>query len=717
MGDHPSTLMMRYIKTAVVVSLLLCFAAALPAQELNREDFRKQWSQGINLEDDKILDKAMKRGHLHAILFYEEFWRIAATSSDQAAERNAEALMASWERCFGNKKTLTHVQNWVDGCTDAVFKRLQTCRSNSSRLWNDYSTNVATGLIKKDYESCYQDYLKLAKVAESIGHYQEAADLWGLASVVGSKMPEKTIEDREGVVFAIEQQLACKERWGYTFDTHYTRNKEYVKSELRQIEEARKNADKRSKQGYDANAKGIDALLMPNVTAKKYNLSFEMLKDWKAADYGPRGGPVPSYWWLDSLAESGSSRQMGWFRQRIMYLLRRGANKFAVSWTPEDNKEAFEIAVSPKAKPSMFYLGENKTLPYAMFFWMGTDAEPTGVAKCNYSATGKIANVYYRSASSWETQIETESCVFYDDDASGKPGNGEPFAGEFKSHIVGNATGDGVPVPLFDSMKIGKGKRIPFSSFVKLAGGWHYIEIAGGADVSVRPLNPEYVKTGTIKVKWTGPKSTVPDQLVIQGRSDYEGAIFDIAGGKPVEVPAGEYSVIWGRMTHGKGARLQTAQIYPTAAHESFMVKAGEEFTLDMGAEGKEGLKLNFEREGDQNASISALTICVTEKSGCKITAMHGIGIAADVLANKFADEKGAKVVGSFIPFVNDQLIGVAANQYGNLGFMVATYPMPKGYRKDEMVLSFKLPEENMKVGLFVKKKHKFFGPLQTVWK
>ena len=707
---------MRHIHTAVFVSLLLALTAALPAQDLNRADFRKAWAQGIKLEDDKILDKAMKRGHMHAIVFYEEFWRVASSRDDQVAELNSDALMASWGRCFDSQDTLKHVQRWVDGCTDALFRRLQSCRSNSAKIWDDYTSNVATGQVKKDYESCYQDFLKLARIAESIGHYQEAAVLWGLASVIGNKIPGKTIEDRESVVFAIEQQLACRDRWNYTFDSHYTGNKAFVKSELLKIEVDRKKADKRSNEGYDANSNGVEALLMPKVVAKKYALKFEALRDWKAADYGSRGGPVPSYWWLDSLGESGSSRKMGWFRQRDMYLLRRGANKFAVSWTADDSKQAMQIAVSPKAKPSTFYLGTDKALPYAMFFWIGTDAEPTGVAKCNYSATDKIANIYYRSASSWKTTIETEAVVFYDDDASGKPGDGEPFVGELKSHIVGDPTGQGVLVPMFDSMKIGKGKRAPYSQFAKLAAGWHYLEIAGGTDVAVRPLNPEYFKPGEVQLAWTGPKPTHPDQLVIQGRGDYAGAIFDVAGGKPVEVPAGEYSVIWGRMTKGKGGRLQTAQIYPTDAHEPFIVKAGETFTLDMGAE-KGGFKLDFEREGDRNASVSALTICVAEKSGCKITAMHGIGIAADVLANKFADTKGSKSVGAFQPFVNDQLIGAAANQYNNLGFMAATFPMPKGYRKGEMVLSFKLPADNMKVGLFAKKKHKFFGPLQTVWK
>ena len=708
---------MRHIKIAVFVPLLLALTAALSGQELGRDEFRTMWGQGMSLEDDKLLDKAMKRGHLQAITYYEEFWGQARSVNSPTAELNAAALMASWQRCFKGNATLDFVQRWVDGSNASAMKQLQSVRMNSAKLWGDYATNVATGLIKKDYQSCYEDYLKLAKSAESIGHYQEAADLWGLASVIGSKMPDKSIEDREGVVFAIEQQLACKDRWEYTFDDHYIRNKEFVKAELLRLTEAKKDSAKRADEGYGANAKGIESLIMPNSTAKKYELKFEPLKDWHSdPDYGPRGGPVPSYWWLDSLGEDGSSRRMGWFRQREMYLLRRGASKFAVNWTPTDDKEAVAIEATPKGKPSTFYLGPDKALPYAMFFWIGTDAEPTGVAKCNYSATDKIANIYYRSASSWKTQVETEPVVFYDDDASGKPGDGEPFKGEFKSHIVGNPTGDGVLAPLFDSMKVGKGKRMPYSQFVKLAGAWHYLEIAGGADVSVRPLNPEYVKTGMVKLSWAGPKTTVPDQLVIQGRGDYATAIFDVGGGKPVEVPAGEYSVIWGRIQNGKGARVQTAQIYPTDQSKPFLVKDGATFELAMGAS-SDGFLLDFQRQGDSNASIDALSICVAELSGCKITAMHGIGIDCEVFANEEASVKGAKSVGAFEPFANDLLIGEAAKQYNNLGFMAATFPMPKGYKNGEMVLSFKLPADGMKLGLVVKKKHKFFGPLQTVWK
>ena len=699
----------------LLLSPLFLLTFALRAQEITNEEFQKTWKQGVELEDDKVMDRAVKRGSRHVIQFYEGLAFQARDGDDVAAELQCELLQASWKRCFGDIKTLEKLQRWTDGVTADIYNKLQQIRSNSGKLWNDYTASVATGTIKKDYQSCMEDYQKLARAAESIGHYYEASELWGLSSVVGSKMPEKNLEDREAVVFAIEQQLLCRDNWGYVFDTHYARNKGFVEAELVAIKEDRAKADKRKDEGYDANAKGVESLVMPNAAPKSYSLSFAPLKDWsKDLDYGPRGGPVPPFWWLDSLQGNGSSKQMGWFTAQPMYLLRRGANKFAVHYNPSDEKAATEISASSRAKPTTFYLDADKKRPYAMFFWLGTDQESTGVTKLNYAPQSNFVNLYYRSASSWKTQVDKEPIVYYDDDASGAPGNSEPFKGELRSHLVGDAAGEGVVVPLFDSMKVGKGKRVPFSSFVKLAAGWHYQEIASGADVAVRPLNPEYVKTGSVKLAWKGGKSVRPDQLVIQGKGDYAGAIFDVASGKPVDVPAGEYRVVWGRIVNGKGARVQAAQLYPSEESESFLVKAGETFTLPMG----EPFVLDFERQGDQQASIDALSICVKEKSGCRIVGVHGTSLECDVLASKTGKAKGAKAVGSFLPFTNDQLIVKATEQYRNLGFLVACFPMPKGYREGELALKLDLPEAGMKLGLAVKKgKHKFFGKLGTVWK
>jgi|GEM_PF-5348787 len=699
----------------LLISALFVLTAAPRAQQLSREDFLKQWRQGLELEDDKILDRAVKNGSGHVIQFYEGLLLAARNGDNVDAELQCEQLTASWQRCFNNVTLLEKLERWIDGSTNKLYTELNGIRANASKLWADYAASVATGDIKKDYESCMQDYQKLAQAAERIGHYYEASEQWRLSAMVGNKMPQKGLEDREAVVFAIEQQLQHRDNWGYTSDVYYVSNKLFVEAELAAIKADRAKAEKRKGEGYGADAKGVESLVMPNVAPKKFALKFAALKEWsKELDYGPRGGPVPPFWWLDSLAGNGSSKQMAWFTSQPMYLLRRGANKFAVHITPNDEKAASEIQATSRAKPSTFYLDAEKKRPYSMFFWLGTDQEATGVAKLNYAPQGEFVNIYYRSASSWKAQVDKEAIVYYDDDASGAPGNGAPFKGELRSHLVGDATGEGAVVPLFDSMKVGKQKRAPFSSFVKLASGWHYQEIASGADVAIRPLNPEYVKTGSVKLAWKGAKAARPDQLVIQGKGDYQGAIFDIASGKPVEVPAGEYEVIWGRIVNGKGARLQAAQLYPSSDSEAFLVKPGETFTLPMG----EPFVLDFERQGDKEASIDALSICVKEASGCRILGIHGTSLGCDVLASKTGSAKGAKNVGAFQPFANDQLIVKATQHYRNLGFLVACVPMPKGYREGELVLKVGLPQAGMKLGLAVKKgKHKLFGKLGTVWK
>ena len=229
----------------LLLSLVLSMVTTLRAQEMTREDFQKTWKQGVELEDEKIMDRAVKRGSRHVIQHYEGLSFQARNGDDVEAELQCELLTASWQRCFGNATTLEKVQRWADGATNALYNKLQQIRTNSGRLWSDYSSSVATGTIKKDYQSCMEDYQKLARAAESIGHYYEASELWGLASVVGSKMPEKTLEDREAVVFAIEQQLLNRDNWGYTFDTHYARNKGFVEAELAAIEADRGKADKR----------------------------------------------------------------------------------------------------------------------------------------------------------------------------------------------------------------------------------------------------------------------------------------------------------------------------------------------------------------------------------------------------------------------------------------------------------------------------------------
>ncbi|MCB9877077.1 MAG: hypothetical protein H6835_05690 [Planctomycetes bacterium] len=703
--------MMRQTLTVLFV-LLWALLPALRAQELSSDEFRRDFNKGLELSDEKLQDKAMKRGSSRAISYYEELWW-GVRNGEQTTRSKCDALMASWQRCFGDAVTIDKIQRWTDGCSNDHYEVIRKVRTEANRAWNRYLDPISKGQDREAFRSVVDGFKQLAKTCEEVAHYYEASEMWGLASVAMNAMPQKTLEDKEEVVFLVEQQLAARDNWGFTFDSHYITGREFVKAQKVALEEAKKNADKREAEGYGADAKGLEALVMPNVPAAVHELSYATVKDWqKDMGYGPRSGPLPLFWWQGSMTQIGTNRKLDWFRAANVYLHRTGASKFAIGLDAATADGATEVEASARPKPTEFFLDADKKMPYAMFFWQGGEREMTGVAECNYSPSTDVANLYYNSAASWEATADKETFVFYDDDCSGAPGRADPFEGEFKMHLLGDAGGNGVAAPLLDSMRLGKGPRVPFSAFVKLASGWHHMELKARDSVSLRPLNPEYVKTGKLKLAWSGPKPTAPAQLVVRGRGDFAAAMFDIAGGKEVEMPAGDYDLLFGRIVAGKGARMQGACIYAGEDQKPILVEPGKTTVVEMGAP----FRVEFRRDGDKNASIDGLSIYVADKSGAKITELQGIGLHCAVFACKDDTGKGRKEVGEFLPMTDGNLAGAASSQYPNVGFQVACFPMPKGYQKGELVLKCDMPADGMKLGLEAKKPP-LFGKLDISWK
>ena len=710
-------------RVAVLLSFLFAWSfagAALRAQDDPRTQFRNEFTKGVEYNDPKMMDKALKRegGPSQAWLYFEELyvekWRARAgqdPKAEAAREAKLTALKESWARCFEGSRSLEKIQRWVDGMDDNLYQRLQKGRDAAAKLWQ-HALTIMQAQNKGEYQQTVEQFIQLARNAETLGHAIEAADLWGLAGVVGGRMPDKTVEDREQIVFLTEQFLLQRDAWEFKGDTYYVTSSEFVKSEKVRLEDAKKKADKRQADGYDANAKGIDGLVMPGAVEAKTPLEFEALKTWEnELDYGPKNGPQPPLWWNASLRAEGSNAQLNWFRRTPLYLLRTGNTKFAIGTNPDDAAKAEEIDVSGKAKLSVFHLDAEKKEPYAMFFWAGSDREHVGEAECNLAFTTDMANVYFRSAASWKATVGGDAVVFYDDNASGTPCDSDVLEPPFKVHTLGDHSGEGTAVPLLDSMRVGKGPRVPFSEFVKLASGWVHLRRDGNATVGVRPLNPEYFKTGKVKLDWAGPKTAAPAQLVIQGSSDYKTAYYDVAGGKEVEVPAGEYAVIFGRIVAGKGARTQTANLY-RGSSPTFVVEPGKTTVVKMGAP----YELQFTRRGDETATIDALSILLKDVSGCLITEFqNGVSLVPEVFAAKAEDGKGAKPVGKFVRFTDGDLLNEAAKKYGNLGLLCATFPMPAGYKSGELLLEIKMPAAGMKLGLKIKK-HPLFGAIDSAW-
>lgn len=683
--------------------------AAASAQAVTKEQFRTEFTKGLEFADQKMMDGVVKkdRGASEAALYFEDLYREQVRGKDDLAPKT-EALRASWARCFSGSTTLDKLARWIDGVRQSEFEAVTKSRNAAARLWGDF-----TAIPAPSHDECLRfmkNFVDMANRALEVGHMIEASDLWSMASVVGGRAPEKSLDDRREVLHCIEQFVTAREAWDFTFDRHFLQNREYIKVERERIAEAGKAAEKRANEGYSGSVKGIDALVMPGAKPDVHSLDFEALKTQDELDYGPKNGPLPFLWWNLNCGKDGTATRFDWFRRGEIYLSRPSASKFGIALDVADLKKVVDVDVSGKGKVNLFWLDAEKKQPYAMFFWTGSDREKLGEAECNLAPTPEAANVYYRSAASWKTTVGTETLVFYDDDCSGWPGEVPPNDPPVRIGTLGDPVGDGTPVPMFDSMRIGKGPRQPFSKFVRLATGWFHLEV-DKLQIGLRPLNPEYNKLGKIKLVWSGPKPSAPAQLVVQGTGDYAAALFDVAGGKEVEVPAGDYSVLFGRIVIGKGARCQSAALY-AGTSKPFTVEAGKVHELKMGAP----YSLHFVREGDEQATVDAGKVLLHEASGCVLADLQGLGVHPEVLAAKGEDGKGAAVVGKFLPFDDPELVNEAAKHCRRLGILSALLPMPDGYRNGALVLKVKMPAAGYKMGMQVKK-HPVFGAIGSAWK
>lgn len=703
--------MQHYASKILATVLALFVTAAVAAQATSRADFRDGVTQAVRLDDEKLMDQWMKKADCasHAALYYEELY-IEGLNANIDNSKKTDAMMASWERCFEGGATLQKVRRWCDSMDRSMYDALQRGRNTSAKVWNNHIEMENPS--REELLQTMQNFIQLADQARNIGHMIEVAELWSLAAASGNKIKkaEKTLGDRREVVRAREEFMRARDIWDFNFDGYYNGSKAFVKDELIRIAEEEKDAGKRRDEGYDDSAKGVDSLVLPDAKEEKSKLVYKALTKFEAElDYGPKNGAVPFLWWNTTTNEPGSMSKMAWFQLRDIYFGRTGGNKFAISLDPSDLDKAFEVKPSNKPKASTFWLDADKNLPYTMWFWMGSDMQKVGMADVNMASTKDYALVYYRSAASWSAKIGQDSLTFYDDSANGRPCDEDPWEKSFKVHTVGDYDGDGTPVPLLDSMRLGK-SRVPYSEFIKLSTGWHHLRRHGSEEVGVRPLNPEYFKTGSAKLVWSGPKKSAPAQLVVQGRGDYKTAFFDLADGKEVELPVGEYRIVFGRIIVGKGTRVQNATIYEGES-KPFTVEAGKTTELAMGAP----FQIQWTRKGDQNLSIDALKVFVRESSGCYLTELQGMPLAPDVMASKSEDGKGARPVGKFVPFTDGELVRVAGNKFQNLSSLCALFPMPHGYREGALLLSIKLQADGMKVGL-VQKKHAVFGSLEPLW-
>lgn len=718
----PRAAMMRFL--LLLLSCLSSFVPRALAQDPDRNRFLSEFSQALANDDERGIDKTVKLNIRFALKHVQDLKINQVLGGNSEGQAAIDAIRASVARSFEQGDVVDKIVRWCEMQDKASYdsyvkltRALEQCYGLRDEAFKD-NTNRATT------DRAADGTIKVAQALEQAGHLIDAAESWLLAAEILNKAPARTVADRRAALQYTERGLEDRKSWYWTKDPTFVQNEQFVKFERGAIEAAAKEEQAREAAGYDPNARGVDALLMPNAKDDVHELEFEMLKDWEQLDYSEKGGPVPAFWWQANFDNKDHVEKapLAWFTRTSLFLCRDGQSgtKYRVSPDPNDAKLSVEVDAGIKAKPTQFHLDADKQQPYAMFFWLGGDKERVGEADVNLTPVPENVPIFYRSAASWHTHVGQERITLFDDNCNGVPMDTDTSKAGLKLFTLGDK--DGVTVSLLDSMQVGKGPRVPFSEFVHLAGGWFHLRRAGAAEpgaikapfepkISLRPFNPEYLKTGKVKLTWSGPKPTAPVQLVIRGKGDCQAAFFDIAGGKEVEVPCSDYQVVYGRILQGKGQRLQTATIWPGSS-KPFTVAAGKTTEVKMGAP----FGLHFVRGGsDPELEIDGTSIVLQESSGCLLAEPQNIVPVPEVLAAKAADGKGAKVVGRFVKLDDAEIFRQAAEKHSNLRLFVGCFPVPEDNRDGSLLLKCKLPAPGMKVALSIKK-HPLLGKVESAF-
>lgn len=696
---------------AAIAAVALSIPSAAPAQDANYSTFIEQVNRALEFNDEKGLDRAIRSHPGNALWHFDNLYWTYKTKQDPAQLTVIDQMKASWERTF-KSRTLGHIEDYVIAHPMQHRNYLIQALNAERGIYELY----ALGVKNKDRAQMVQtrnDAVNLARKYEELGHPLYAAKLWSLSGEITLRFPSITANDRREASAYLQNFLNQRDQWGWQEDTLYKVNKNLVKAEQAKVADADAVASKRQAEGYDSDVMGVDALVLPTAEEEISDLSFKPLSK-PHVDPFVMGGTVPPLWLPVRVDDHGPAK-MEVFADGPLYLVRPASNKFGVTTSQEadlDKNPWQAVDPSGKFKASIFYLGPNKTKPYAMWFYVGGESEPMFGMSHNLAPQDASATVYYKCASSWVATLAGETVTFFDDNANGKLFEADPYAYGLRDRTRTDVEDDGQPVPAYDGMKIAKGQIQPLSGFAKIGEQWmHLRSLEDGTKVSARPLNPEYVKFGTVQLKWQGPRPAKPEMLIIQGTGDFETARFNLASGKPIEVPASVYEITFGRITMGKGARTMQAQIYK-GSMEPIVVEAGEAAVLKLG----KPFQLDFERGGEgSEVLIDPMSMRVVGASGEVYCRINGATPLPDVMVSKKKGAKSGKVIGSFVMMGPEQVNQVAGT-LTSVGIEAGFFGRPKGKWEGGLVFKGKLPYAKGFVGLR-QKKNKLFGKLDPIFK
>lgn len=696
--------------------LTLVLACAGAAQGTTYDSFVQKLTAAWQATDQKTGDRLIRENPTHSLAHFENVLRVWTVKPDDGNRKILDQLKDGFRRVY-ETDTLEQMERYYSMRGSDGVKDLE----KADKVLFDAYAQLETYKAAKDRENLAklaEGLMALAQTYEGLGHAIKAAEVWSLRASTYYALPDATLAERKEALTSLRYFKEKREVWAWTKDTVFLNNAGFIKAEEGRVAEAEKEAEKRKAAGYGADVRGAEALVMPSAKEEIAELHFKVQAK-PQVDMFARGGPQPTFWLATQVQKEGPTENP-WMKAAKLYLVRPGANKFGVTLdgnTADLKKNHFvpvETAGSvAQLKPAKFFLGPDNTLPYALWFYLASDKEQVMGMQQNLAPQKDAATLYFKSAASWSCTLAGETVTFFDDNCNGKLFEEQPWDYGLRDRTLGDGLDKESAVPAFDSMQVGKGTVQPFSPYVQIAGNWYHLRgHDDGRKAGIRPLNPEYFKTGTLQLKWVGPAVAKPEVLIVMGRNEASGMVVNLADGKPAAVPAGEYEIAFGRIAEPKVGGMM-AHIYKGQS-SNIPVGAGKPAVLELGAP----FKVDFVREGkDDEILIDSTRFKVLGKGGELYARIQGGVPAVEVVASRSKDGKGGKVIGEFIQIPDPDLLGKLASntRFAQVGIEAGFFPIVKGTTDPTTILKVKAPFPGAVVGL-QQAKNKLFGKLDPIF-
>ena len=693
--------------SALLLLCSICSSSSLLAQRVTYEEFLTKVSEALRFDDQQTLDLAVRDNALHAVKRLRNLY-FSERGGSQSGLEEAQKIADAWERKFEGSNTPHKLRRWILGLDTTRYDLVVKLEQQMWKAWGHFADNNRS---IKFADQTIENLTTVVRHAEQCGDLSNQAEAWSLINQAWQVKAKVDPTHQKDVLFAGKQFLVAREALEFRDDSIYKQYKDYVERVEKQIHEQEAARAKREGEGYGDDASPVDALLMPQAERRSFNIASSVMSKPKKVEVGLRAAGAPPQWFRTDIVKNGPTR-IAHFKARDLFLVRAGASKFGISLrgdSPDLDQLGWkELKASNRLRrPSVISLDDKGSETYAMWFFLGGQSEPFQGITQNFGPTPDRTPLFIKSAMVWDTSIDGESVKIWDENLTGRLFD-DPEDTKLELLLLADRPGKDPrgKVDQFDAIQVGRGPVHPLGNWVKIGTTWWRLEGADdGKSVNVRQTNPEYFKTGSLELAFEGRGITV-NSLVVQGRiGPMKNARFNLAGGKAVEVPAGEYDILFGQISSGRGARRVTAWVFKGNA-DPLTVEEGETATVSLGAP----FSIDFIRDGNK---IDATTIKVVGQAGEIYTYINGAVPEAEILAARDESGKGRRAVGELSAVASGEVLN-RYNEATKLGPDVGFFPKVDGVTPATAIFKYDGPD-GMKLGL-AQKKNALFGELKAIW-